>query len=169
MNLGAEQTWMVLCDTSGNKILDKTFFTTGHDEYGQVISDFQGCYTSINYTISDTGGYRTFNNNGGGDIWISKVCPFSVGVEEKESSKNYLTANYNATSGMLEVVAIGPISTNSTFQIFNVNGQLMEEEKTISIKSPFKINFNVEGLSSGVYLLRWITKNDFLSVKFIKN
>ncbi|MBK9638477.1 MAG: hypothetical protein IPO63_11940 [Bacteroidetes bacterium] len=41
MNLGAEQTWMVLCDTSGNKILDKTFFTTGHDEYGQVISDFR--------------------------------------------------------------------------------------------------------------------------------
>ena len=70
---------------------------------------------------------------------------------------------------MLEVVAIGPISTNSIFQIFNVNGQLMEEEKTISIKSSFKINFNVEELSSGVYLLRWITKNDFLSVKFIKN
>ena len=45
----------------------------------------------------------------------------------------------------------------------------MEEEKTISIKSSFKINFNVEELSSGVYLLRWITKNDFLSVKFIKN
>ena len=169
LNLGAEQTWMILCDTSGNKILDKTFFTTGHDEYGQVISDFQGCYTSINYTLSDTGGYRTFSNNGGGDIWISKVCPFSVGVEEMESTKNYLKANYNATSGMLEVVAIGPISTNSTFQIFNVNGQLIEEEKTISIKSPSKINFNVEGLSSGVYLLRWITKNDFLSVKFFKN
>ena len=169
LNLGAEQTWMVVCDTSGNKIMDKTFFTTGHDEYGQVISDVQGCYTSINYTISDTGGYRTFNNNGGGDIWISKVCPFSVGVEEMESSKNYLTANYNTTTGMLEVVAIGPNSTNSIFQIFNVNGQLIEEEKTISIKSPFKINFNVEGLSSGVYLLKWITKNDFLSVKFLKN
>lgn len=169
MNLGAEQTWMVLIDTLGNKVLDKTFFTSGHDEYGQVISDVQGCFTSINYTLSDTGGYRTFNNNGGGDIWISKVCPFSVGVEEMGSTRNILTANYNSTSGMLEVVTIGPISTNSIFQIFNVNGQLLEEEKTISNKSPFKINFNVEGLSSGVYLLRWITKNEFLSVKFVKN
>ncbi|MBK7682751.1 MAG: T9SS type A sorting domain-containing protein [Bacteroidetes bacterium] len=169
MNLGAEQTWMVLCDTSGNKILDKTFFTTGHDEYGQVISDFQGCYTSINYTISDTGGYRTFNNNGGGDIWISKVCPFSVGVEEVRSEKQSMSAFYNNSTGMLEVTTNGPSSNNSIFQIYSVNGQLMMEEGFDSINSPFKINFNVEGWTSNVYFLRWISENENTSIKFIKN
>ena len=169
MNLGAEQTWMVLCDTSGNKILDKTFFTTGHDEYGQVISDFQGCYTSINYTISDTGGYRTFNNYGGGDIWISKVCPFSVGVEEVRSEKQSMSAFYNNSTGMLEVTTNGPSSNNSIFQIYSVNGQLMMEEGFDSINSPFKINFKVEGWTSSVYLLRWISENENTSIKFIKN
>ena len=160
---------MVLCDTSGNKIMDKTFFTTGHDEYGQVISDFQGCYTSINYTISDTGGYRTFNNNGGGDIWISKVCPFSVGVEEVRSEKQSMSAFYNNSTGMLEVTTNGPSSNNSIFQIYSVNGQLMMEEGFDSINSPFKINFNVEGWTSNVYFLRWISENENTSIKFIKN
>ena len=169
LNLGAEQTWMVLCDTSGNKIMDKTFFTTGHDEYGQVISDFQGCYTSINYTISDTGGYRTFNNNGGGDIWISKVCPFSVGVEEVRSEKQSMSAFYNNSTGMLVVTTNGPSSNNSIFQIYSVNGQLMMEEGFDSINSPFKINFNVEGWTSNVYFLRWISENENTSIKFIKN
>ena len=169
MNLGAEQTWMVLCDTSGNKILDKTYFTTGHDEYGQVISDFQGCYTSINYTISDTGGYRTFNNNGGGDLWISKVCPFSVGVEEVRSEKQSMSAFYNNSTGMLEITTNGPSSNNSIFQIYSVNGQLMMEEGFDSINSPFKINFKVEGWTSSVYLLRWISENENTSIKFIKN
>ncbi len=163
LNLGAEQTWMVLCDTSGNKILDKTFFTTGHDEYGQVISDVQGCYTSINYTLSDTGGYRTFNNYGGGDVWISKVCPFSVGVEEMESEKSELLVFYNSFSGILNVEVKNLNAKNSIFQLYNINGQLLIESK-----SAIKTSINVEGFASGVYLVRWISGDEILAKKFVK-
>ncbi|MFN0188149.1 MAG: T9SS type A sorting domain-containing protein [Bacteroidia bacterium] len=163
LNLGAEQTWMVLCDTSGNKILDKTFFTTGHDEYGQVISDVQGCYTSINYTNSDTGGYRTFNNNGGGDVWISKVCPFSVGVEEMQPEKSELLIFYNSFSGILNVEVNNLNAKNSIFQLYNINGQLLIESK-----SAIKTSINVEGFASGVYLVRWISGDEILAKKFVK-
>lgn len=168
MNLGAEQTWMVLVDTIGNKVLDKTFFTTGHDENGQVISDVQGCFTSINYTLSDTGGYRTFFNNGGGDIWIGKVCPFSVGAEEVSSEEINLITFYNVATGMLTVEVSQPKPKNFAFQIFNSSGQMMVEVKIPVKESPFKTNFNVENFASGVYLVRWISGNEMLSKKFIK-
>ncbi len=73
-NLGAEQIWMVLMDTSGQVVLDKTFFTTGHDEYAQGIVTTDDCLAGITFTAADTGGYRTFYNQGAGDIWLCKLC-----------------------------------------------------------------------------------------------
>jgi hypothetical protein len=168
LNLGAEQTWMVLIDTLGNKILDKTFFTTGHDENGQVISDVQGCYTSINYTLSDTGGYRTHFNNGGGDIWISKVCPFSVGAAEVKPEETKMLTFYNHESGMLSLEVSHLKSSNSAFQIFNSGGQMMMEVQMPFKENSFKASFNIENFPSGVYLVRWISGNEMISKKFIK-
>lgn len=168
INLGAEQTWMVLIDTLGNKILDKTFFTSGHDEYGQVISDVHSCYSSINYTLSDTGGYRTFLNNGGGDVWISKVCPFAAGVEEMGFETNSMFAFYNTATGMLTVEVNFSKLENSVFQIFNSSGQIMMEMKGPKSESNLQANFDIQDFSSGVYLLRWISGDAIQWKKFIK-
>lgn len=168
MNLGAEQTWMVLCDTSGNKILDKTFFTTGHDEYGQVLSDVGGCYTGINFTLADTGGYRSYFNYGAGDIWLSKVCPFSVGVEEMNAENSTLKVYYDFTNGLLDVQVNAIKSVNSYLQIIDLQGQLLVEEKCVYEQTSFRKSLNVEAFAAGVYLLRWISEQEVVSAKFVK-
>ncbi|MBK9320463.1 MAG: T9SS type A sorting domain-containing protein [Bacteroidetes bacterium] len=64
----------------GQLLFDKTFFTTGHDEYTQAIPTADHCFMGITYTAADTGGYRSHNNLGGGDIWLCKLCYAPVGL-----------------------------------------------------------------------------------------
>jgi len=167
-NLGLEQGWMVLCDTLGNKILDKTFFTTGHDEYAQVISDFNGCYTGIIYTVSDTGGYRTFYNNGGGDIWLNKLCPTPLGIDDLHNTTENFWLNYDAGSSILSISADGLIGKQYSLQIFNLNGALSFEESGTIMGNTLSRNLDISHFSSGMYLVKLQTEKGNYSKKFVK-
>jgi len=77
-NLGQEQSWIVKTDSLGNKLWDKTLFTTGHDEGCYAIQTKDGCYAFANYTAAGIGGYKTQPNwdttNYWQDYWIIKFC-----------------------------------------------------------------------------------------------
>lgn len=74
-NLGYEQTWVVNLDSLGNKIWDKTIFTTGyHDRFGLALQSSCKCFVMANSTIADTGGYKTQVGRGSNDYWIVKFC-----------------------------------------------------------------------------------------------
>lgn len=83
-NLGVEQLWVLLVDSAGQKLWDKTFFTTGHDEYAQAIPVFDGCMVGLNMTLAGVGGYRTWPDYGQGDAWLVKLCNAPLGISDHE-------------------------------------------------------------------------------------
>ncbi len=74
-NLGPEQSWMLMMDSAGNRIWDKTILTAAHDEDGFAYMLKDGCYVIANQTQADTGGYKSQDSRGGTDVWIVKFCP----------------------------------------------------------------------------------------------
>jgi len=73
-NLGQEQTWIIKTDSLGNKLWDKTVFTSGHDENGLAIQTTDECYVIANYTDGGVAGYKTQSCQGSWDYWIVKFC-----------------------------------------------------------------------------------------------
>ncbi len=73
-NLGIEQTWMVMCDSNGNFVLDRTLLTNGHEETGFSTVASDGCIVIGNNTIAGIAGDKTQNNQGSGDYFIAKYC-----------------------------------------------------------------------------------------------
>jgi len=86
-NLADEQAWILKTDSFGNKLWDKTIFTTGHDESGYITQTKDGCYAIANWTNSDTGGYKTqprWNNSY--DFWIIKFCFQNIALNVSDST-----------------------------------------------------------------------------------
>ncbi len=77
INLGAEQSWVVKLDESGNVKWDKTIFNPGHDEkgFGYLLND--GSIVLANYSNGAIGGYKTEDdfdaNHITYDLWIVKL------------------------------------------------------------------------------------------------
>ena len=74
-NLGQEQTWVVKIDSIGNKLWEKTIFTSGHDETGLAVQTRNGCFTIANCSYGINAGYKSqvpWNNTG--DYWVIKFC-----------------------------------------------------------------------------------------------
>jgi hypothetical protein len=78
-NLGITQTWILKTDSVGNKLWDKTIFTTGSDNIGLAVEAEDNCYLIANYSYSGIGGYKTqiaWNNSF--DYWIVKFCDSTI-------------------------------------------------------------------------------------------
>ncbi len=76
-NLGTQQAWIIKTDSLGIKQWDKTILTTGangYDRIGFAAQTKDGCYAIANYTLADTGGYKTQPHLGGPDYWMVKFC-----------------------------------------------------------------------------------------------
>jgi hypothetical protein len=73
-NLGPEQTWILMTDSAGTVLWDKTLFTFSHDEKGYTIMSDNDCFITVNYTRADSSGYKTEDNYGEGDFWMIKMC-----------------------------------------------------------------------------------------------
>jgi PKD repeat protein len=90
-NFGVEQTWILKIDSSGNKIWDKTIFTSGHDETGMAIKLLDGCYVIANSTYGAIAGYKTEPTwDLLGDYWIIKFCDSTAVAVAAFTSGNFI-------------------------------------------------------------------------------
>ena len=71
-DLGSEQSWLIKTDSMGNKLWDKTIFTTGMDQSGYAVVTSDGSYAIANSTTAGTGGYKTQVGRGSYDYWLVK-------------------------------------------------------------------------------------------------
>lgn len=155
-NLGVEQTWVVKTDSTGIPIWDKTIFSNGHDEEGTAIALPSGCLVSVNYTLADTGGYKTQMSRGDGDYWLVKLCdaPLGTGFNEASQILPEMDAFPNPCQESLHLswpsLNEPLLSVNCTITDLLGKTAMMDEAL------PYGANqhiINTENLSNGLYLL----------------
>ena len=74
-NLTDPQAWIIQIDSLGNRLWDKTIFTTDQDLDAFVCRTTHGCYAMAITSRADTGGYKTQPEwNHSYDYWTIKFC-----------------------------------------------------------------------------------------------
>ncbi len=159
-NLGIEQTWVVKTDSSGVIQWDKTIFTTGHDEKGGAFPINDLCFLVVNYTDSDTGGYKTQMSKGFGDFWMVKMCDITVGLDE--TTQNNLNIFPNPAEEYL-ILQFENQNVPYRFRITNIQGQLIKkQEEQVSDR------INISDLKEGYYFITIESKNFYFTKPFVK-
>lgn len=161
-NLGIEQTWVVTIDTSGAVLWDKTILTNGHDELGTAIPVNDLCFTVVNYTAADTGGYKSSMTRGDGDYWMVKLCDITVGINENLNA-SYINLYPNPASDQIRILnREEKIRTGTPYQIIDMRG-LMVHEGEIDGRPAIDIS----KLKDGMYLFRIYVNDRWLVKKFL--
>jgi hypothetical protein len=100
---------------------------------------------------------------------IGSVCDtLTVGIAELASYKNNITVYYDAGWQMAFVNAKGLKGKNYTFQLYNLNGQLVLQEQGKLNTEYFTKDLSLVSNASGIYLVRLITEKEVLTTKFFK-
>lgn len=70
---GYEDYWVLKVDASGNKVWDKSYGGTGHDNLTKAINTIDGGVLLIGYSDSNAGYEKTHASRGASDFWIVKI------------------------------------------------------------------------------------------------
>jgi hypothetical protein len=100
---------------------------------------------------------------------VGSVCDtLAVGIAEITHYKNNITVYYDAGWQMAFVNAKGLKGKNYTFQLYNLNGQLILQEQGKLNSEYFTKDLSLVSNASGIYLVRLITEREVLTTKFFK-
>jgi hypothetical protein len=77
-NLGYRQTWVIRIDSLGNKLWDKTIFTTAFDMMCSGVEIDNQCFTIVNTSWAGIGGYKTQPAWNSVDYWVIKFCESNI-------------------------------------------------------------------------------------------
>jgi hypothetical protein len=166
-NLGPEQTWVVKIDSTGVLEWDKTIFTWGHDECGTALPYGDGCFVTVNFTIADTGGYKSEIGWGNGDYWMVKLCEEnSLDVEEFGQAQPGILIYPNPFTG---TITLKPNNFSSliSLEILDSSGKNVYEDTDFGDGVNSK-NINLYALAPGVYVCRVIGSSGIQVTKLIK-
>jgi len=155
-NLGVEQTWVVKTDSVGIPVWDKTIFSNGHDEEGSAIGLPNGCIVSVNYTLADTGGYKSQLSRGDGDYWLVKLCnaPLGTGISDLGPSWPTIDVFPNPCQDYLNIS--WPTMMDEQSMITYTITDLVGKKMGIPINHPIghtQHTIDTKMLSNGIYLL----------------
>lgn len=168
-NLGVEQTWVVKTDSAGLPIWDKTIFSNGHDEEGTALELSNGCLVTLNYSLADTGGYKSQFTRGDGDYWLVKLCEFPATTSVSEiQPKNFEPLIYpNPTKGKLNIMFSGDFSFQKmmNYHVTDIQGINVTSGK-ITITNEGTIGMNLPDLNTGLYLLKLFDDENVVIQRF---
>ncbi len=100
---------------------------------------------------------------------VGSVCDtLTVGIAEIANYKNNITVYYDAGWQMAFVNAKGLKGKNYTFQLYNLNGQLILQEQGKLNSEYFTKDLSLVSNASGIYLVRLVTEREVLTSKFFK-
>ncbi|QNF31610.1 T9SS type A sorting domain-containing protein [Adhaeribacter swui] len=90
--------WVVKTDLQGNKIWDKTFGGTNHENMSQILISANGNYVLGGTSYSGKDGDKQEDNRGLSDIWLVTISTNGVKIQEKTYGGN---KNDNLTALLL--------------------------------------------------------------------
>ena len=150
---------MIQIDTAGTKIMDKTFFTLGHDEEGMAIESAPGNYLGCISSIAGVGGYKSMVNDGFNDVWVCALKP-AVGLDVNHKSNFKIYPN-PISWGQLHVICE---NSENTIGFYDMKGVLLKEEKTLLNGDNV---FDVSDFTDGLYLLKVQSFSDVIIQRMV--
>lgn len=152
-NLGPEQTWILVTDSTGTIIWDKTLFTFSHDEKGYTIMKENNCFVTVNYTRADSSGYKTEDNYGEGDYWMIKMCPDSLSsVNESQITDIDISVIPNPASESCFIQIRGSGFTPDQLIVYSISGEMVHR-RDIQFSKAVEIKLETSHIPSGLYIL----------------
>lgn len=158
-NLGGMQVWVVKTDSFGNKEWDKTVFTAGYaDDIGGALETYDGCYVMYTSTMSGIGGYVSEPNRAGFDtslydIFIVKLCPFPLTIENQVFSPISLSAYPNPFTNEISITLHKENLSAATFTLTNSNGQIIYTKQETNLSDTYTKMLDLHNLPAGAYFV----------------
>ncbi|CAN5603109.1 lipoprotein [soil metagenome] len=156
-NLGFIQTWILLVDSLGNIIWDKTLLTNtqSQDIQGNAVQTGDGCYLIANGTDAGIGGYKTQPSWGSMDYWIIKFCDstLTTNVAGTEKENEQLLLSPNPTEGKFTISGLPFVA--GQIEIYNMLGEKIYSAvqlQTSNLKPETTIDCRL--FQKGIYLVK---------------
>jgi hypothetical protein len=163
-SFGIYDYWIFKIDTAGNKIWDKRFGGPGNDEATSflIMPD-----SSIYICGSAQGGLspvKTDSGNGGYDYWVVHFNYYNntTGLSNYHAA-NGVTLSPNPTKGFAVINGLPQGRFKTT--LVGLDGRVIRQSFLIGGSG---INYSLEGLSPGMYLLRFSGDEFEATVKVVK-
>lgn len=174
-NLGAEQSWIIRTDQSGEEIWDKTILTNGNDDNGFIVPIGEGCYTIANYSAAGASGFKSQPNwdvtNATEDYWMVQFCDLAhstVSVESNEATPINMEVLPNPTFGKSILTVHSSTNDVLTVIVSDIIGREISRQNYNVAKGINTVAIDLAGKSDGVYFVS--AKQNFVTatVKIIK-
>jgi hypothetical protein len=167
-NLGPQQGWLVKLNASGQKLWDKTIFTTAEDESAFVVQTSDGCYAVATSTAAGIGGYKSQDSWDTAhfltDYWIVKFCDSTFFTSlSKPEFKDPSLSLFPDPAGDQFTISNFQASLES-IEIFNSIGERVYSSD-VNCASCI---VHCESFRPGIYFVKAISGSEILSGKIIK-
>jgi hypothetical protein len=101
--------------------------------------------------------------------WVGSLCDtLTVGITETIGYKNNITVYYDINWQIAFLNAKGLRGKKFTFELYNINGQLIQQQQGVLDSEYYTNNLSMGGYSDGVYIVKLMTDQEVLTSKFIK-
>ncbi|MBP6455573.1 MAG: T9SS type A sorting domain-containing protein [Chitinophagaceae bacterium] len=144
---GVSDFWIIKLDAIGNVVWENTIGGNGYDVAYSIKQKADGSYVVVGDSDSPNSGDKTDNCKGFHDLWVLKIQPDVLTLNEKNSILSY-NIFPNPTNGIIHIQSITKYKLRITdLQILNLQGQVLLQESNNN-------EVDISSLSNGVYFLQ---------------
>jgi len=139
------------------------FFSGNNRElviYPTGCNPFETYWYEIRIQVTDPGGLTATDNR--------MIYPDCDGTLEEPEGEGDVTVSPNPTDDLLTITADGPFAGSVEYKIYSVAGNLIRSDIEIVYNNRRFFRINVEGLSTGIYVLEIRSGNRLFKEKFVK-
>lgn len=190
-NKANENNWK-LVDQNGTTIFERTALTNTTD-YKDTFNLAPGCYSIIledsdndglafwyssqvegetagSFRIRKVGGsiVKTFPGDFGSYYRYNFSVGFALGLEENTLATNELMVFPNPSSDKTRVELVGNVGSNARAEIIDMNGRIIRSQQVSSNNQTYGVDFRVDDLQNGYYLVRVSGDNGSETTPFVK-
>ncbi|MGA2296026.1 MAG: T9SS type A sorting domain-containing protein [FCB group bacterium] len=152
-NHGTYDFWVVKLDVNGIIQWQKCLGGSGDDEAYSIQQTSDGGYIVAGSTGSNDGDVS--GNHGGSDFWIVKLSPETAVNESQSDNFELSQIRPNPTDNSVRVDFNLPLSTNLSFNLYDISGNLISKLKEQFYNSgQITENLNLGNIPTGTYLLK---------------
>lgn len=160
--IGLSDAWVIYIDSSGNEITNKVFGGTNNDYTFRIIP-LQNEYITTGYSESDT--FTEGNTNGrfciGQQAFISYIDYWPLSINETIIKDEGIIIYPNPANISTRISL--PINNIGIISAFNIMGQIVYIHDCDGHEQ--RIDLNISGWSSGLYLLHWQGKDGYMTTQ----
>jgi hypothetical protein len=154
------------CDTTWSQIATHVSVINYPDSLGAAC-DFQ----PFSFNLGGHRAYFGLPNNPNYELgrWVGSPCDtLTVGITEAVGYKNNITVYYDVNWQTAFVNAKGLRGKKFAFELYNINGQLIQQQQGFLDSEYYTNNLSLVGVADGLYVVRLKTDKEVLTGKFVK-